>query len=127
MEDIKNELKTDSFDKRNKYFMVDNILHDKQHFLKDSITGKERPLNAYELIILNYLFRCTNNKKSAFPSYKTIARCCGMGKSTAVKSIKNLSENGYITKTTRGYNKEDEAYIKSFSNVYVLNVKKLYE
>ncbi len=127
MEDIKNELKTDSFDKRNKYFMVDNILHDKEHFLKDSSNGKVRTLNAYELIILSYLFRCTNNKKTAFPSYNTIARCCGMSRRTAIKSVKNLFENNYIIKKTRGYNHEDEAYVKSYSNVYVLNVKKLYE
>lgn len=66
----------------------------------DIVTVK-RPMKTYEKLIYIYLCRCGNNKKQAFPSYKTIAEKCGIGRNTAIEGVANLIKNGLLGKRAR--------------------------
>lgn len=107
------------------FFMAPNGTYDKQHDIIDTRTGEIRKMNAYEIVVLGYLLRCTNNGGRAFPSYSKISKCCGMSVRTAVRTISNLTESGYIVKRNRGYNKETEGQVKRYSNVYEIMWEKL--
>ena len=57
----------------------------------------EYELNPYELSVLFYLLmRADNKTHTCYPSEKGIARACGMGKTSACKSIKSLNTKGII-------------------------------
>ena len=73
----------------------------------------ETKLTVNEKIIYIYLCRCANNGKVAFPSYQTIADKCSISKSTAIRSIKVLVNEGYVIKQYRI--KEDG---ENYSNLY---------
>lgn len=52
-------------------------------------------LTHYELVVLMYLFRCSNNSV-AFPSYSTISRCCKIGRRATINAIKSLEQRNFI-------------------------------
>lgn len=64
------------------YFQVDNDIFD-----NDKIG-----LNWCAKLVYIYLSRCSNQGATAFPSYKTIAKRCGMGKRSAIKAVNILEE-----------------------------------
>lgn len=80
----------------------------------------ERHINGNEISVYLYLCRLANNKETAFPSYNTIARNCGMSRMTAIKCIDTLFKNNLITKKTRMNPYSDE--LKNYSNVYEVNM-----
>lgn len=53
-------------------------------------------LSALELAVFCYLARCANNGKVAFPSYQTIAMCCGMSRRSAINAVQTLISKGFI-------------------------------
>jgi len=73
-------------------------------------------LTAYEKIVYLYLCRCGNNS-TAFPSYNTIAKKCGISRRKAIECVGALIEKNYITKEQR-INPYDN---NNFSNVYKIN------
>lgn len=118
----------DSYDRRGGYFMVDNIFCDKDLYVIDSGSGEIREMNIYEWAIMVYLFRCTNNGSSAFPSYEMLGKKCKMSRRTAIRAVNTLCDSGYLSKKSRGYEGDfNGGGIKKRSNVYTLNIKKLYE
>ena len=62
-------------------------------------------LDKHELLIYFYLARCGNQGATAFPSYNTIAKKCGVSRSTAITAVKNLESKGIVEKEIR-YNCE---------------------
>ena len=70
------------------YFQAPNIVFDLE-------------LSTHEKIALLYLCRCANNASSAFPSYLTIAKKCGFSRSTAIRTVNILLENGFLIKHVR--------------------------
>lgn len=58
-------------------------------------------LNIYQIGVYAYLTRCANNKKSAFPSYKTIADKCGISKPKAISTVAELEKLGLVKKQVR--------------------------
>lgn len=80
----------------------------------NDIFDKDLGLDTYQKIIYVYLCRCGNNGATAFPGYTKIAKCCGMGRTAAIKHVKVLIEKGLILKHTR----YDEAKDENLSNVY---------
>ena len=61
----------------------------------------ETDLTNNQKLIYLYLCRCTNNGKTAFPSYQTIANKCGMSKRNAIYCVKVLIERSFIVKQYR--------------------------
>lgn len=107
------------------FFMCPNEIFDKDFLIKDTSSKKERKLDCQEALILIYLIRCTNNGKSAFPSYNTIASKCKCSKRKAMYAIDNLVNNDFIIKKHRGYILDQEHQVnKNQSNVYKINHKK---
>jgi len=95
------------------YFQVPNDVFDQKLEIIDPKTKKKRILNPSERIIYIYLYRCSNQGSTAFPSYKTLAEKCGMSDRTAISAINTLTFNHFIERETRGY--------RSKSNVYHIN------
>lgn len=58
-------------------------------------------LNIYQIGVYTYLTRCANNKKSAFPSYATIADKCGISKPKAISTVAELEQMGLVEKQIR--------------------------
>jgi len=52
-------------------------------------------LTLSELVILIYIYRCSNNSK-AFPSYSTIAKNCHISRRTAIRVILSLESKNII-------------------------------
>jgi len=52
-------------------------------------------LTLSELVILIYIYRCSNNSK-AFPSYTTIAENCHISRRTAIRVILSLESKNII-------------------------------
>ena len=69
-------------------------------------------LTKYELLALVYLCRCNNNGKTAFPSYKTIAKNCSISRNKAIDAIRSLERKELIRVTRRPGNG------KNNSNLY---------
>lgn len=110
------------------YFMVPNEIFDKKIIIKDNRTKEEREMDCQETLIFIFLLRCCNGGKKAFPSYKYIADRCKCSKRKAMYSIDNLYLNKFIIKKKRGNIEDiDGNKIKSFSNIYKINHKKLKE
>lgn len=95
MSDLKNQWTSN-------FFQVPNEIYDRAE------------LNVYELSILQYLFRLSNNHK-AFPSLSKISETVKCSKPTVTKSIASLMEKGYLAKESR---KRDNG--SAASNVYFL-------
>lgn len=68
------------------YFQVDNDIFD-----NDTIG-----LNWCDKMVYMYLSRCSNQGATAFPSYKTIAKRCGMCKRSAIKAVKILEKRRFL-------------------------------
>jgi hypothetical protein len=66
-----------------------------------------RELSEHEKIGYIYLCRCCHNDQKAHPSYTTIAKCCGIGRSTAVAAVLSLERKGLIG-ITRGHKNTGE-------------------
>lgn len=80
------------------YFQVPNILFDKPNDLKSN-----------ELLVLIYLYRCSNQGSDAYPSYKAIANSCCISRPVAIRAVNNLKNKNYIKKTNRvKENKDNE-------------------
>lgn len=110
------------------FFQCPNEIFDKDIKIYDYASDKERLMDSQEKLIFIYLFRCCNNKKSAFPSYGHIAERCCCSRRKAMYAIDNLYKNGYIQKKTRGYIPDNQGQVnKNHSNAYSLNYKKLQE
>lgn len=80
---------------------------------------KDERLNGYSKLIYLCISSYTNisfENAQAFPSINRIAEECGIGKTTAIKYLKQLEEYGYITvkKTVR----DDGGFS---NNIYLLN------
>lgn len=73
-------------------------------------------LEKYELLVYCYLARCGNRGSTAFPSYNTIAKKCGISRSTAIKSVKSLELKQIIRKEVR-YSAERN---QNYSNMYIV-------
>ncbi|EHQ5231641.1 helix-turn-helix domain-containing protein [Listeria monocytogenes] len=78
MSDLKNQWTSN-------FFQVPNAIYD------------NADLNVYELAILQYLFRLSNNNK-AYPALTTIAKMVKCSKPTVIKSLESLMNKGYLTK-----------------------------
>lgn len=70
-------------------------------FFKGSNDTFEIGLNIYQIGVYTYLTRCANNKKSAFPSYSTIADKCGISKRKAITTVAELEGLGLVKKDIR--------------------------
>ena len=68
------------------YFQVDNDIFD-----NDALG-----LSWCDKLVYIYLSRCSNQGATAFPSYKTTARKCGMGKGSAITAVKILEKRRFI-------------------------------
>ena len=68
------------------YFQVDNDIFD-----NDTIG-----LSWCAKLVYIYLSRCSNQGATAFPSYKTIAKRCGMSKRSAIKAVNILEERRFL-------------------------------
>ena len=90
------------------FFMIDNDLADRED------------LNIYEKMTYVVLCRYSNNS-SAFPSYPTLCKKTGIGKTKIVETIKSLETKGLIKKVIRfkGDSKEKT------SNLYIVLSAKL--
>ncbi len=73
-------------------------------------------LNKHELLVYFYLARCGNQGATAFPSYNTIAKKCGISRSTAIKTVKSLEFKQVISKEIR-YN---AGCNQNYSNMYIV-------
>jgi len=58
-------------------------------------------LSVFELAVFCYLARCANNGKVAFPSYNTIARCCGLSRRSAISAVQSLIAKGLLEKEVK--------------------------
>ncbi|EPY9145624.1 helix-turn-helix domain-containing protein [Listeria monocytogenes] len=95
MSDLKNKWTSN-------FFQVPNEIYDRAE------------LNVYELAILQYLFRLSNNHK-AFPSFKKISDTVNCSVPTIIKNIESLIAKGYLSKESRK-NKNGS----TTSNIYTL-------
>lgn len=86
----------------NHFFQVPNAIYD------------NKELNAYELSLLQYLFRLSNNGE-AFPSLKNIAETLQCSVPTVNKTIKSLTKKSYIVKKARKNKNGGQT-----SNLYIL-------
>jgi len=75
----------------------------------------ELEITATEKLILMYLIRCGNQGSNIFPSYKTIAEKCSLGRRTAINTIQQLEEKGLIKVQQRPKSNND-----NYSNLYYL-------
>lgn len=71
------------------------------NYFKVSNNIFELGLSIQQIVVVTYISRCENNNSKAFPSYTTIAEKCGMGVSTAKRTIKELVELGLLSKVVR--------------------------
>ena len=85
------------------YFQVDNNIFD-NHTLGLSLHVK---------MVYIFLSRCSNQGATAFPSYKTIAKRCGMSKRSGVKAVGVLEERRFIT-----VDRSKHSTIKNNANQY---------
>ena len=77
-------------------------------------------LTPYEFSVLCYLIMRSDNKNhTCFPSEKSIASACGMGKTSVGKSIKSLEDKGLIEKVKR-YQQSKNGLMRQTSNNYIL-------
>jgi DNA-binding MarR family transcriptional regulator len=56
----------------------------------------ELGLPGHQREVLIYLYRCSNNKSDAFPSYDDMRVKLGMTRMTAIRAIKRLENRGLI-------------------------------
>ena len=68
------------------YFQVSNDIFD----------NEQLKLSIYEKIIYIFLCRCSNQGATAFPSYLTMAKRCGMSRSKAKTAVRGLRKKGLI-------------------------------
>lgn len=71
-------------------------------------------LSEHAKMVFLYLTRCYNNSNFAFPSFETIAKKCSISKSTAFRAVKELENNGFVTKKKRGFG-ESNLYVPSLN------------
>jgi len=89
------------------YFQVPNSIFDLDIIISvdEVVHGRKmrinREMRASEKLVYIYLCRCANHGSRAFPSYADIARKCGISKSTAIRAIEVLRENGFLKKFSR--------------------------
>ena len=74
-------------------------------------------LKVNEKMILVYLYRCGNQGNAIFPSYNTIAKKCGISRSTTIRAIKSLIDKGAVIKQQR---RKSNSY-ENAANLYILN------
>lgn len=74
-------------------------------------------LTIYHKGVYCYLSRCGNQGAKAFPSYNTIAKKCGIGRTKAIDTINELIKIGLISKEIRKSSKKKV----NNSNVYKVN------
>lgn len=89
--------------RRKGYFQVDNDIFDNYTL----------GLSLHEKIVYIYLSRCSNQGATAFPSYKTIAKRCGMGRRSAIKAVKALEQRRFLQ-----VERSEESSIKHNPNHY---------
>lgn len=77
-------------------------------------------LTTHEIAVYGYLTRCTNTGSTAFPSYNTIAKKCGMSRSKAISTIESLIEKKIVEKKPRANNHGEQ-----ISNIYTVNHQNL--
>lgn len=75
----------------------------------------ELEITATEKLILMYLIRCGNQGSNIFPSYKTIAEKCSLGRRTAINTIQHLEDKGLIKVQQRPKSNND-----NYPNLYYL-------
>jgi len=68
-----------------------------------------------KFVLLGLADYCGTKNKAAFPSIETLAKKCGISRSTVIRAIKDLVKAGLVTKEKR----------PNSSNLYHLNVKYL--
>jgi DNA-binding Lrp family transcriptional regulator len=73
-------------------------------------------LDKHELLVYFYLARCGNQGARAFPSYNTIAKKCGISRSTTIKTVKSLEQKQIVRKEIRYCIERSQNY----SNVYIV-------
>lgn len=61
----------------------------------------EHGLSAYALVVRFFLARCANGSGQSFPSINTIAQKCSISRSTVVRALKELEDNGWIRRDSR--------------------------
>ncbi|NMC35072.1 MAG: helix-turn-helix domain-containing protein [Veillonellaceae bacterium] len=61
----------------------------------------DQGLGPLELAVYGYLARCASGGVGAWPSYTTIARCCGISRRSAVTVVQRLRDKGLIDVETR--------------------------
>lgn len=113
------------------FFICPNILFDGHivngktvpYMVYDCKKEEEREINIYEKMLLGYIFRCSNNGETAFPSFNTMAKSCSMSERQARFSIKNLEKSGYLNVERR----KDSKNGANLSSIYYINIKKLIE
>ncbi|MDZ4133635.1 MAG: helix-turn-helix domain-containing protein, partial [Dethiobacteria bacterium] len=64
-------------------------------------------LTTSELIVYIYLFRCSNQGKTAFPSYETIGKKTGLSRRSAIYTVKKLVNRGVVLKRSQGRGKSN--------------------
>jgi predicted transcriptional regulator len=74
-------------------------------------------LTIYHKGVYCYLSRCCNQGAKAFPSYNTIAKKCGIGRTKAIDTINELIKIGLVSKEIRKSSKKKV----NNSNVYKVN------
>lgn len=77
-------------------------------------------LDPYSFIVYSYLSRCSNNNKSAFPSYKTIGEQCNISRRKAIDSVQALEDNGLLSKDHR-FNEKGENVSNTYEVVHIMH------
>ena len=88
---------------------------DKKEYFRVPNKIFEIALNKHEILVYIYLVRCDNQKNTAFPKNKTIAKKCGIKKRTVQYTTKSLEDRGIIAKQERKIARDWNR-----SNVYLL-------
>lgn len=80
----------------------------KRDFFIESNAIFEQGLSRYALLVRLYLARCADSNEQSFPSLKTIATKCDMGRSTVAKALNELEEKGLVAREQRKKPDSDE-------------------
>lgn len=79
---------------------MDRINHKKAWF-SDWNNIFDLGLSKHALLVRLYLARCADSNEQAFPSLNTIAKKCGMGKSSVAEALKELEQRELVHREAR--------------------------
>lgn len=82
----------------------------------NAIFDTEIAIDIYAKMTYIYLTRCSNQGATAFPSYQTIGKRCGMSKRKAMYSVQQLIKCNLLEKEVRKKSNSD-----NYSNIYRVN------